>query len=191
MRAGFSFAIVLALIFSANAEARTSSDVGHARCEVTISYLRAKLSEANDRESFVVSNEAIYIPDGIIGKKWVSESGRKALNPAKHLLAKFIRDGVGNALTTCPSMSNYLSSAKIPFGKDAVDENLRSIGNGRFRYRSTIVTISKAYLSRSKSEAILYYSGTSGPMAGGDFLYYLRKLRSGWRVVSFIPVSVS
>lgn len=162
------------------------------RCDAALFYIDKLISEKPGRP-MVFSDSPEDTPSSTGSGYWLSKNlKQRVLKPPAPLLTNAGRDGGRSAIQFCQSIRDRLKAAKISFGADAVKSVVEIDQSNKFGYKYDIVGVTLPVVSASKNSAILYSSRTSGPLAAGLYIFYLKRDRSHhWRIVGSKVVSVA
>ena len=112
-----------------------------------------------------------------------------SVKPPSREMAKAFIDGTRVSATTCPNVLNYALRSGIALERSAKRRPRRTSGR---RFSRTVVELTKAIVSPDGTEALVYMSSISGPLAGGGHLLLFRREGSGaWRFSGQLGVWVS
>lgn len=154
------------------------------RCSVALAYIETVLSGERGKQ-LVFSDERESVSYPLTAGGWsVPEHGTRSPAPPSSLLAEARKRGGQSAVKYCPSIRARLSVAGIAYGSKAVADASKTARGRDFRYNVKIIGVSTPVVSDDKRKAVFYSSQVSGPLAGGAYVYYMKRSPLGkWIVV--------
>lgn len=164
--------------------ARRSSD--NTKCAAALAYINAVISDKSGKQ-FVFSDDWESVSYPLTAGGWfLPGRGTRGPAPPRSMLIAAKRQGGRSAIKYCPSIQVRLKEGKIPFGVEAVSAAVKTARGRDFRYNVEIVGVSIPTLSKNGTEAVLYSSQVSGPLAGGAYIYYMKCSSLGkWSIISY------
>lgn len=162
------------------------------RCEIALAYIETVL-QGKSSKHFVFSDEWESVSFPLTDRGWSApERGVRISAPPSSLLAEAKKRGGRSAIKYCPSIQAKLNAAGISYGSKAVADVANTVKGRQLRYKMEIVGVSIPVISIDKTKAVLYSSQVSGSLAGGAYVYYMKRSTSGkWIVVGSKLVTVA
>lgn len=190
--AALMLTIVSCALVLTTATGKTSTQIENSRCEVALTYVEGVLSTEKGK-ALVFSNGIENVHQLFNEEGWFpTQEGKQVSIPPRHLLSKAAESEAKSAIAACPMIRNKLSREQIPFGARAVRNVARTAKERDFKYRAVIIAVSLPIVADDETRAVLYSSRVSGPLAGGAYIHYLKRLPSGaWVVVASKTVAVA
>jgi hypothetical protein len=182
------FSIVIALWYG-HANAKTREENRH-KCNISASYVDIILKNRPRDKTYIFSDAGSFWLTDFENKNWFSpKTGVAGRLPPVELTSRVKMEFRESSISACSELRQRLKYRNLKFGK--YDVKLAEMAQARGISKFVILDIGLPIVSKDGKSAIIVNSQHSGFLAGGTYLYYLRKYCGNWIVVSVNRVYVA
>jgi hypothetical protein len=164
------------------------------RCRAAAAYAEHILARhARFNIVTVFSSDDELLDDVQVARRWfrepVDDEQAAIAAPPRALLRALASSESLSAVRECAAVAALLRARGVNFGPEAVAAATNVSGD---TYHASIEGFSLPVIDRAGATAVLKARGASGMLAGGSFLYLLRRNGAGaWVVYGSAPLSIS
>jgi hypothetical protein len=182
----FSFIIVL---WCGHTEAKTRGKIRY-KCDISVSYVDIILKNRPRDKTYIFSDAGSFWLTDFENRNWFSPiTGAAGRVPPVELISRVKTEFKESSISACGELRQRLKSRNLKFGK--YDVKLAEKAYTRGINRFVIFEIGLPIVSKDGMSAIIVNSQRSGLLAGGTSLFYMRKYRGNWIIVSANRVDVA
>jgi hypothetical protein len=182
------FSIIIAFWYGP-ANAKTHENIRY-KCDISASYLDIVLKNRPRDKTYVFSDAGSFWLADFENKNWFSpKTGAAGRVPPVELMSRVKTGFRESPISACGELRQRLKYRNLKFGK--YDVKLAEMAQARGITKFVIFEIGLPIVSQDGKSAIIVNSQYSGFVAGGTSLYYLRKSRGNWIIVSVNRVDVA